>query len=74
MQPSPQQSRNEPVITDKMRVVDEKIRSLTPCGDAEQLVMLRQYRCFLEQQLKIYTDASCIPKSHADTGCIPPRT
>jgi hypothetical protein len=73
MQPTPQQSNNEPTITAKIRVVDEKIRLLKDCGDTAHLTMLHEYRRFLEQQLKIYTDASCIPKTHTDTGCIPPR-
>jgi hypothetical protein len=73
MQPSPQQSLNEPGITAKLRVVDEKIK-LLQIEDAHQLHLLQEYKKYLEQQLKIYTDASCIRKTHQDTGCIPPRT
>ena len=73
MQPSPQQSNNEPSITAKIRIVDEKIKLLQDCVDSQQMQLLQEYKRYLEQQLKIYTDASCIPKTHADTGCIPPR-
>jgi hypothetical protein len=53
MQPTPQQSNNEPTITAKIRVVDDQIRLLKDCGDTANLTMLKQYRRFLEQQLKI---------------------
>ena len=73
MQPTPQQSANEPTITVKIQIVDEKIRECEAVNNLGLLSMLYEYRRHLEQQLQVFTDIGCIPKTHTDTGCIPPK-
>jgi hypothetical protein len=74
MQPSPQQSLNEPTITEKIQVVETDIKKLQADGASPRKIeALTEYKKYLEEQIKVYTNAGCIPKSYSDTGCIPPH-
>ena len=73
-QPSPYQSTHEPTITNKIQTVAAHIVQLqADNSNPPLLAALIEYKRFLEEQIKVYSDVSCRPKTHAETGCIPPR-
>lgn len=74
-QPSAYQSTHEPTITDKIQIASDKIKQLQASGgDPQAIALLVEYKRYLEEQIKVYGNLSCRPKTLAETGCIPPRT
>lgn len=74
-QPSAYQSTHEPTITDKIQIAHAKIKQLQETGgDPQAIALLVEYKRYLEEQIKVYSNLSCRPKTLAETGCIPPRT